>query len=93
MNILFIRTLNPFYESSADANRFSGLLKGLMEKGVKVTILVTRGYKREFLKALTTLMLSILVRYLIIIFGIGESMVSSWLNLLLRLMLNTCVNI
>lgn len=52
MNILFIRSLNPFYESSADANRFSGLLKGLMEKGAKVTILVTRGYNnwREFIQ-------------------------------------------
>lgn len=44
MNILFIRTQNPFFENSADANRFSGLLKGLMERNVKVTILVTRGY-------------------------------------------------
>lgn len=52
MNILFIRSLNPFYENSADANRFSGLLKGLMEKGAKVTILVTRGYNnwREFIQ-------------------------------------------
>lgn len=52
MKILFIRTQNPFFESSADANRFSGLLKGLMEKGAKVTILVTRGYNnwREFIQ-------------------------------------------
>ena len=52
MNILFIRSSNPFYESSADANRFSGLLKGLMDKGAKVTILVTRGYNnwREFIQ-------------------------------------------
>lgn len=50
MHILLIRNLNPFYESSADANRFSGLLKGLMERGVKVTILVIRGYNnwKEF---------------------------------------------
>lgn len=44
MHILFIRTQNPFFESSADANRFSGLLKGLMANGVKVTMLVTMGY-------------------------------------------------
>lgn len=44
MKILFIRTLNPFFENSADANRFSGLLKGLMERGAEVTILVTKGY-------------------------------------------------
>lgn len=44
MKILFIRTHNPFFESSADANRFSGLLKGLMERDVEVTILVTCGY-------------------------------------------------
>lgn len=44
MKILFIRTQNPFFESSADANRFSGLLKGLIERGAEVEILVTRGY-------------------------------------------------
>lgn len=44
MNILFIRTLNPFFESSADANRFAGLLKGLLERGVFVTMLITKGY-------------------------------------------------
>lgn len=50
MKILFIRSQNPFFESSASANRFSGLLKGLMERGAKVTIFVTEGYNnlKEF---------------------------------------------
>lgn len=44
MRILFIRTQNPFFESGADANRFAGLLKGLMEHDVKISMLITRGY-------------------------------------------------
>ena len=44
MKILFIRSLNPFYETGASANRFVGLLKGLLEKNVQVTMVVTGGY-------------------------------------------------
>lgn len=44
MHILLIRNLNPFYENSADANRFIGIIKGLLRNGIKVTMLITDGY-------------------------------------------------
>ncbi len=44
MKIIFIRPLNPFYESSASANRYEGLIKGLAELGVNIEIVVTDGY-------------------------------------------------
>lgn len=44
MKILFIRSLNPFYENSASANRFAGLLKGLLENNVQVIMVITGGY-------------------------------------------------
>ncbi len=44
MKIVFIRPLNPFYESSASANRYEGLIKGLVELGVNIEIVVTDGY-------------------------------------------------
>ena len=50
MNILFIRSSNPYFDSSASGNRYSGLLDGLIEKGVSVTLLITGGYNsyKEF---------------------------------------------
>lgn len=44
MKILLIRSLNPFYESSASGNRFAGLIDGLLQLGVHVTLVVTGGY-------------------------------------------------
>ena len=44
MKILFIRSLNPYFESSASANRYSGLIDGLLEQGAEVTLVVTQGY-------------------------------------------------
>lgn len=44
MHILFIRSLNPFFESSASGNRHAGIIRGLLENKVKVTLVVTGGY-------------------------------------------------
>ena len=43
MNILFLCNLNPYVESGASANRFSGLIDGLCGEGHQVTIGVTGG--------------------------------------------------
>ena len=45
IKLLFIRSSNPFVESSASANRYSGLLKYLAVKGVNITVLVTAEYQ------------------------------------------------
>lgn len=52
MKILFLRETNPYFDSSASGNRYSGLLDGLIEKGVSVTLLITGGYNsyNEFKK-------------------------------------------
>ena len=49
MKLLFIRNLNPFFESSASANRYAGIIDGLLNCGVKIDLLITGGYcnKRE----------------------------------------------
>lgn len=44
MHVILIRNLNPFFENSADANRFAGIIKGLLASGIKVTQVVTSGY-------------------------------------------------
>ena len=44
MKIIFIRELNPFYESSASANRYEGLLKGLTDCGAEIEVYITGGY-------------------------------------------------
>lgn len=44
MNILFIRSLNPFFESSASGNRFASIIKGLLENDINVTLVITGGY-------------------------------------------------
>lgn len=44
MKIVLIRSLNPYYESSASGNRFAGIIDGLLKQGVKVTLVVTGGY-------------------------------------------------
>lgn len=44
MKILFIRSLNPYFESSASGNRFAGIINGLLKQGVKVTLVITGGY-------------------------------------------------
>lgn len=72
MKILFVRAQNPFYESSADANRFSGLLKGLMSREVEVTILVTKGYNNllEFKqKGIPDGMKNLKVKYTVTVFN------------------------
>lgn len=43
MNILFLCAYNPYIESGASANRFSGLIDGLCREGNQVTIGVTGG--------------------------------------------------
>lgn len=45
MKILIIRSLNPFYEVGASANRYAGIIKGLLQNNINVTLLVTGGYK------------------------------------------------
>ncbi len=44
MHILFIKSFNPFYENGASANRFAGLIKGLLNHDIKITMLITGGY-------------------------------------------------
>jgi len=44
MKILFIRSLNPYFESSASGNRYAGILDGLLHQGAEITLLVTGGY-------------------------------------------------
>ena len=44
MHILFIRKFNPFYENGASANRFAGLIRGLLEQDIKITMVITGGY-------------------------------------------------
>ena len=44
MRILVIRNLNPFYESSASANRWRTLLQGLADNGANITIIAIGGY-------------------------------------------------
>lgn len=44
MKILFIRSLNPFYESSASGNRFASIIKGLLENNITITLVITGGY-------------------------------------------------
>lgn len=44
MNILLIRSHNPYYESSASGNRFAGIIDGLLKQGIKVTLVITGGY-------------------------------------------------
>lgn len=44
MKLIFVRSLNPFFESSASANRYEGLIRGLLNAGVKVEIYITGGY-------------------------------------------------
>ena len=34
MHILFIRQLNPFFETGASANRFAGIIKGLLDNHI-----------------------------------------------------------
>lgn len=48
MRILLIRTLNPFFESTASGNRFAGIIKGLLDNNVKVTLVVTGGYNNIY---------------------------------------------
>lgn len=44
MRILLIRDYNPFYEIGASANRFAGLITGLLDRGVEIDIAITRGW-------------------------------------------------
>lgn len=44
MHILLIRSLNPFFETGASANRFSDIINGLVSNNIKVTLLITKGY-------------------------------------------------
>ena len=44
MHILIIRSLNPFFETGASANRYSGIINGLLKNNIKVTLLIIKGY-------------------------------------------------
>ncbi|MDD4747751.1 MAG: glycosyltransferase [Salinivirgaceae bacterium] len=44
MKILFIRSHNPYFETSASANRYLGLLDGLLAQGANITLVITEGY-------------------------------------------------
>ncbi len=44
MKILFIRSANPFLESSAAGNRYAGLINGLIALGCSVILVVTGGF-------------------------------------------------
>lgn len=44
MIVTFICDFNPFFTSSAIANRYEGLLKGLINRGVTIHLFVTQGY-------------------------------------------------
>lgn len=45
MTINFICDFNPFYTSSAVANRYEGILRGLMQNGIRVNLYVIGGYQ------------------------------------------------
>lgn len=47
MKILLLRLNNPFQESSASANRFRGLIEGLVSNGHEVCVGVTGGFVRR----------------------------------------------
>ena len=47
MHILFIRKLNPFFENGASANRFAGIIKELLNNGIKITMIITGGYNNS----------------------------------------------
>lgn len=68
MKILFIRSLNPYFESSAAGNRCVGIIDGLLQQGASITIVVTGGYRhiREYiLKGKPTDKPNLKVKYLI----------------------------
>ena len=44
MKVLLLRSLNPFFETGASANRYSGIIKGLLKNNANVTLVVTGGY-------------------------------------------------
>ncbi|GHT65444.1 hypothetical protein AGMMS50239_25370 [Bacteroidia bacterium] len=44
MEIVLIRGLNPYFESSASANRYTSIIDGLIRNGANVTLIVTNGY-------------------------------------------------
>lgn len=52
MNVLLIKETNPFFENSASANRYAGLIKGLLTNNINVVLLITGGYNNidEFKK-------------------------------------------
>jgi len=45
MKILIILPSNPYFSNSAFANRYIGLMNGLMKQGCSLSMLVTGGYK------------------------------------------------
>lgn len=45
MKISFICDFNPFYTSSAIANRYEGILKGLMQNNVQINLYIIDGYQ------------------------------------------------
>lgn len=47
MKIIIIISLNPYFTSSASANRWLTLIQGLSELGAKVTLLIYGGYQSE----------------------------------------------
>lgn len=47
MIILLLRHYNPYIESGASANRFSGLIDGMCKEGHKITLGITGGYIKK----------------------------------------------
>jgi len=47
MRITIIRNTNPFFDSGASANRFAGLISGLLQSGCQVKVVVTGGFCSE----------------------------------------------
>lgn len=45
MKIIFIREMNPFYETGAAASRYAGLIDALIDYGVHIELIVTGGFQ------------------------------------------------
>lgn len=47
MKIIIILDINPFYNNSAFANRYKGIINGLLKCGNNITLVITDGYCSE----------------------------------------------
>ncbi len=50
LNVVVLQKYNPFTLSSASSNRYRGLIEGLHNLGVQITILITNGYQNNIEK-------------------------------------------